>query len=115
VKHWYALVASIVWFSITDLLDVATTLMFRGSPNCVETNPFFAPFMNNVSLLSQAFFMAWFFPVAVAVFTYLVAEKIKAPWWIGIAWYWIMWIWGFWHLEAAISNYAILGLCYQNV
>jgi len=113
VKDWIPVLIVTLWFSLGDLADIATTLMFLGSPYCIETNSFFAPFSNAPMLLAQAYFSAWFIPVAISFFFYLAIKHVKLHWIFGMFWYWTLILWGFQHSIAAVHNYQILPLCWK--
>jgi hypothetical protein len=108
-------VFSVALFTIGFAFDMATTLMFAGSPFCQEANPFFAPFMLDRYLLVQAMVTAWFFTFGIATIAFLLVDKYAAKYWfIPVGWYMVTTFWGINHLLAGFHNLPVIPICWSG-
>jgi hypothetical protein len=112
MKRWIPLLATIIFFTVTYLLDIWSTSLFLGSPNCVEGNPLFAPFSKSPLLLGQMYITGWFLFIGSSGYLYLLNKRLGGHWLIEIGWYWLLWVSGFQHLSATAHNISMLGICW---
>jgi hypothetical protein len=110
--RYILLLTTVAFFTVSYLLDILSTSLFLNSPNCVESNPLFAPFSKIPFLLAQMYVASWFLFVGSSGYVYLANKRLGGPWFVEVCWYWLLWVSSFWHLSATVHNISVLPLCW---
>src|SRR6266571_8621324 len=112
MPRWLPFLVTVVFFTVTYLLDIWSTSLFLGSPNCIEANTIFRPFSGSPFILYQLYGMVWFLLVGSSGYLYLLNKRLGGHPILELGYYWLLWASGFQHLTAVQYNLSVLPFCW---